>query len=566
MGIGENIGERVGENIGSSGINVVGGDVIVSATRVFVDSTLPSDVTDGTYNAGNTAVTGDAYNTLQKALDNHVVGNHIILRGDTYTGCWVLPLNLNGSSWTEGSYNRIESCNITNGGSVNEWAVLDGNYDCGTVGSAQGGQVIGYGVQSTNGSISSYWKFSKIEIKNGNAPISTDGVNTTGYGFHGNGGPFWFEFCYIHDNKGLNNNDNIPSGVYGYNWKNSIVENCWFANNGDGSTSNTNGHNIAWCAQYEVNSQATIAEDGFSTGLVCGYTQNNIVRYNLCDGSVASIGTKHFTMLTGRNPATSDYIDTYKDYGNKIHHNIVKNSTGPAIGAHSDFDQVYNNMIIDCAAGVWSLYDYVAYWNLHKVCVYNNTIVDPTRLEVVMQLGQKWVAAQSSEHWQYVFNNIMDGAGGSNYQWRSDESAITIVDTAFDVSNCIFSNNYAYRPAGNQQYSFESSIYTSVQYESQTVTSTPRVAYANTYDSGNLVYATETGTSAYTIDGTHLIETGVTLADGGYDAAHPYLSGVTIPGYIGAVDPNADEWVTTINEFATLDTGIPVNLRDGIGV
>ena len=40
---------------------------------------------------------------------------------------------------------------------------------------------------------------------------------------------------------------------------------------------------------------------------------------------------------------------------------------------------------------------------------------------------------------------------------------------------------------------------------------------------------------------SHIIEGSTTIANGGIGGSHPYLSGITLPSYVGAVDPNDSE-------------------------
>jgi hypothetical protein len=54
-------------------------------------------------------------------------------------------------------------------------------------------------------------------------------------------------------------------------------------------------------------------------------------------------------------------------------------------------------------------------------------------------------------------------------------------------------------------------------------------------------------TGNYTLDGTHHI------LDSGLAGVHPYLNGVSIPSYIGAVDPNNDGWVDTVLSLSDIN-------------
>lgn len=562
-GIGTNVGENVGENTGSSGEPSIP-PVIGGQTALFVDQTLLSDITNGTYSIANrdgSGSDGNAYNTLTKAIVAMDVGNDVILRGGTYTGPFPLPLTKNGTSWDAGNYINFTSLNTTNGGSSNEWAVLDGNFACGSISTAEGGAVIGYGVQSTTGSVLEYYKFERIEIKNGR---STDG--SAGFGFHGNGGPFWFRHCYIQNNRSAPGTcGNLPSGVWGYNWKDCIVEYCWFENNGcDG---NNNGKQIGWVAQYpQLTSQTEIADTGFTTDKACGYDKDNEIRYNLVEGGHGGIYVKHFSMFTSRT-TLNPYNDTFADYGSKIHHNIITGGTGYAIGAHGDFYQVHHNIIENPNdSGILIGYGHVGYWRLYKVCVYNNTIVNPGRYGVI-----GWfygVSGYLEDDWKYTYNNIVDNSDVSN-QWCT-EAPITPQlfcsgrSEPMNSADHHTSHNYSYRPLSADQYKIDTTTYTPTEWEAQSITTAPKVAYENNFQGSNRLYVSESGNNAYVTDESHVIEGSTTVANGGIGGAHPYLASVTLPSYIGATDPSDNGWVPVVNDYNVLDVSVPVNLRNAV--
>jgi hypothetical protein len=53
--------------------------------------------------------------------------------------------------------------------------------------------------------------------------------------------------------------------------------------------------------------------------------------------------------------------------------------------------------------------------------------------------------------------------------------------------------------------------------------------------------------------GSHLIEPSITIANGGIGDSHPYLSGVTIPSYIGAANPSDNSWVSgVVNDISSV--------------
>jgi hypothetical protein len=521
------------------------------AANIYVDNRLSANITDASYsitNRDNSGSDGKAYKTVQAAVNAMNAGDHIILRGGTYQECVHIPESKNGSSWDEGSYNKIESCNTETGCFPNEWAVLDGNQSC----DSNGGAVLG-NVSSTESGSSDikYWWIERLEIKNGRN-------FETAYGFNGNGGPFKFRYNYVHDNIAVNCN-NLPSGVWGQQWHDSVIEYNWFADNG--GTLQHNCKQVGWISAYS-NSDSIAENMDFGSAVV---DKSNNIQYNLVEGGNVGIGVKHFTLFTGRT-VSSPYSDKYKDYGTKIHHNIIRNSNGYAIGAHGDFWQVYNN-IIDSPreSGIVMQYDYVDYAPLYKTTVYNNTILNPG-YSAIIGLGKRWKSVYNTADYKYIYNNIVDGAATQN-QWCK-EAPITAQlycdgDLAIDFQHHVISHNYTYRPKTANQYKVALTYYTPDGFEKQSITTAPKIAYNNNYDAGNLLYKAESGTDGYVTDGSHVIEAGVTIANGGIGGMHPYLN-INLPSYVGATNPVQHNWVSGVLSFKNKVNNIPITLRDAI--
>ena len=162
------------------------------AADIYVDQTLSQNITDGKYsieNRNNSGSDGNAYTTVQGALDAMNPGDHIYMRGGTYQeGSILIPTEKNPTSgnWTN-NYNLLASY-------PGEWAILDGeNSLTGTT--VTGRMVLGRAGLDNITQQLSYWKFERFEVKNGR---SSDG--TWGGGIWVNNGPFWFRYLYIHDN------------------------------------------------------------------------------------------------------------------------------------------------------------------------------------------------------------------------------------------------------------------------------------------------------------------------------------------------------------------------------
>lgn len=517
----------------------------VWAANIYVDNNLASDCVSNNYSITNRACNssnGKAYNTVQKAVNAMSAGDHIILRGGTYQECINIPISKNGTAWTEGNYNKISSCSASDGCASNEWAILDGNHAC--AGVSQNGAVIGYWVSTEDGSGDlKYWWFERLEIRNG----SGEG---TAYGILANGGPFKVRYCYIHDNIAPDCN-NLPAGIWGQQWHDSVIEYNWIKDNG--GTAQHNCANVGWISAY--GNSTSIADNMNFGGLVID--KSNEIRYNYIQGSNQGFKVKHFTLFTGRNTATGhDYEDTYKDYNTKIHHNIFTNQAGHAIGAHGDFWQVYNN-IIDSPGekGIVAQYDYVDYWFMYKTTIYNNTIINPGEYGGVLGMGRRFYTNMNQNYYGYVYNNICDNCGAYN-GWCSEGADFNpqmycSSSNAINYSNAYVSNNYSYRYRDSSQYRISTTSYTAPTFESQTVTHTPKVAFRNLYDAANLLYEGTSGADKYRIKAGHIIGS-TTAGAGGIGGSHPFLNGITIPSYIGAANPNDNAWVAGVLNLASV--------------
>ena len=120
-----------------------------------------------------------------------------------------------------------------------------------------------------------------------------------------------------------------------------------------------------------------------------------------------------------------------------------------------------------------------------------------------------------------------------------------------DISNYMNANNYIYRSNSTSIFKYINTFYTAAEFRAQPETGFPRTLYDNAYDAGNLAYLGTTGADKYLTDGTHEIEVGVTMLNGGIGGAHPYLPSVTIPSYMGATNPSDNAWVAGVLDDIT---------------
>jgi hypothetical protein len=501
---------------------------------------------------------GNAFRTIQNAIDSMAIGDHVIIRGGLYlvgntnnTAAINIPTHLNGSSWNEGEYNSISSF-------TNEWAIIDGQNNAGTRGA-----VFGYW-NSTDGSAADlkYWKFERLEIKNGRcASAFLDHYNASA--FNGNGGPFWFRYCYLHDHNGLGGGHN-PATLRGYHWHDSIIEYCYFYNNNPARVSDENSSEICTIQSYSIDD--TVASNGY-TGWAADNpdAKNNIVRYNYFAGGNVGYKYKGGTLFTGR---TTEYSwdDTYNTYGDEIHHNIFGAYSSGAMHVRQDFAQIHHNIIDGGAKGIIPGYYEEVDWAYYKICIYNNTIMNIATLGGSTPAGAicrfvKPVNGYLEDIYGYDYNNIIDNCNYGIY--GSYQFTVGALDSGtYDLSNYYNSFNYWYNPTNNDIIRLnDHGAFTQTEFEAQSYTHTPRVAYQNDYDAENLLYCGTEDAVKYKIYGGHEIETGIYISNGGVGGKHPYLSGVTLPSYIGATDPDDNAWVDGVLSLANV--AILKNAGDG---
>ncbi len=176
------------------------------AANIYVDKTLSSSCTAGNYSTTNRSCSGsegNAYKTIQQAVNNMNTSDDIFIRGGTYYE----NVLISGSTTPNGTANDYASMQSYPG----EWAIIDGQNNAQyTIGKLRNGR--------DNGNDLAYWRFERLEITGGHQG-STDG----GAGLYISGGPFIVSYCYIHDNVATSE-DNNPGGIVGYTWTDSIIE------------------------------------------------------------------------------------------------------------------------------------------------------------------------------------------------------------------------------------------------------------------------------------------------------------------------------------------------------
>lgn len=517
---------------------------IAWSANIYVDTTLASSCS-GDYSISSRNCTGSdgfAYLTVQDAIDNMSGGDDIFLRGGTY-----LSVNISGSSSDgdvlipqskDGSPSDWSSIQSYPG----EWAILDGENNCGT-GNDAGGVIQHRGYDKDGTDDIAYWEFSRLEIKNG---ASDDGASASGVWV--NGGPFKMRYCYIHSNLATSGGAN-PCGWKGMIVFDTVVEYCRFSNNGVSSELREN-HSSAgpqWHSDYYY--QNTYWESNpYDSDNVRG---KNIIRYNYFDNpnfyAISAIHDKAKQYLTPK----TNISYTYEDWGHDVHHNIFDGFVY-AYGCQQDFSQVHHNIVItdtgeaNYTPGLYVL-DNTGSADSTLVVVYNNTIIEG-RISHNFGSDDLYGSTPPTPYW-WVVNNLIDEAPSGYDNDRVINLGYGYMQTPFvqgyDSSRVTIQRNYLYRGNNNDFRVTRDSggclgVISVSTYNS--CYSETNWTKASSEGSDNL-YQGASGADQYITRGGHTITGSTTISNGGSGSSHPYLDNVTFPSYVGATNPEDSGWV-----------------------
>ncbi len=491
---------------------------------------------------------GTGYTTIIAAFAEPSTeeGHHFYLRGGTYQEGFIeIPTTMNNAtSWSSlTTYNSIQSY-------PGEWAILDGQR------STSGGVVIGRvnsGTESANSV--NYWLFERLEIMGGGR---TSGGQSCA-AIWVNVGPNKFRYLYIHDNLSWTYLEN-PGGLVGLQWQDSIVEYCYFDNNGSSGAKSHNDAHINIFSDYSPSSRKVeIATNGFDD--VNG-TKRNIYRYNYLNGSEVAIKHKGAQLLSKRGTdAHPEYWeDEFVAYGDDIHHNIIDNTSDKAVIISQDFTQFHNNIIIDPPIpAICVAYALDGIEVLYKVSVYNNTIMSPLSAGIT-RLGSPEYTDEEVKMYGADYNNLIsEGDATPGYHYCS----VSYMNYScyngsqnpyiYDMTDLRSSHNYFYDPGDPDLYKinrvdggYEATGYlTAAEYEAQTTIThqTNKEVYST---SGDSPFVGGGGANNYITVGSTVLEDTTTIANGGIGGDHPYVPGVTIPSYVGATNPDDNTWVAGV--------------------
>ena len=493
---------------------------------------------DGESYIGSPGV-GNGYATIQNAIDAMNPGDKIYLRGGVYqqeaesaNADIFIPTTKNGDSWEEGHYSYM-------GSYPGEWAILDGEY------SAPNGIIVGGGnTWSGCGSTYSYWMFEKLEFYRG----TYRGNSSGGAGLQLRGGPITVRYCFFNDCFD-DAYDNNPGGFAAHILHDSIIEYNYFYHNG---WSGPNGAQIQLYTDYY--DESTGYSDLYD--IDCSL-RKNIIRYNLFDGSDglthSEDGLKYKTsqMLTDTNNSYS----TYQEYGDQIHHNIFINHDHHAI-IRQDYCQFYKNIILGPGQLDVGEYHSKHRWNL---CVYNNTLINANY--------NSWLENSPADPYEFndfAVNNIFAHYNYANqpsyiFLWQWFEDGTPSTDPGTWIMNEVMNHNYVYdetssggscsgkpiRVGDSTLWSLDSHFGCFEVSEYNSENSVTNYIKASSEGTDNL-FSGESGALQFITRGDHSVATGVTIANGGISGNHPYLSGVTLPSYLGATNPDDSDWVAGV--------------------
>jgi len=502
--------------------------MLLSASQLFgavlyVDRTLGSNITNGTYSIANrnaTGNSGNAYTTIQAAVNACSAGDTIYMRGGTYSEYnIVIPNTVRGPEWTTlSSY-------------PGEWAILNG----GGIQDAAITHTLGFGeYQKRNlANQTSYWRFERFEV--------------TGYAsaFWFSGGPQWYRYLYLHDNT---SNVQLAAAIWITLPHDCIIEYCYFYNNDQSSSINAQYGHIAFNNDYlDDESPTTFNPD------VC--TKKNTIRYNFMNDSTFGIHYKNQQRFGTNTRTAASVALNYGTWGDKIHHNIIINNVRNGILFDQDNAQAYNNIIEVSSYGAIQFGQEVQLSSdntmLYNCVAYNNTVINSGK-----SYGSNAGGDPASSHpYIYFYNNISDRNGSSDAQGRPFTIAADM-NTGYyaDLSDTHIEHNLIHSNAATTDILRGRADYYSLSdAQSRFIT-----INGNWSNSTSGLFRGTTGADKYKTNVSFVLSGSTTISNGGIGGSHPYLAGVTIPSYVGAVDPNSSSWVDTVLGLSNVS-----NLIDG---
>lgn len=501
------------------------------AANIYVDNTLASDCSSGDYsikNRDSSGSDGDAYRTVAGAIAAMSSGDDIYIRGGTYNeGDLAITTSIDGTSENYTSFQSYPG----------EWAVIDAQRSAGT-------GPYDRNVFTLNKYVE-YVRFERLEITGGGYTGSGDYFGAGIGCFGGDCSFIIIRYCYIHDNLCPTADEN-PAGIGFRRAKYCTIEYNYLYYNGSTSGDLGNCSAIEFISDYGAGDDRT----GFD---IDNATHSNIVRYNFIDqnGYGTGIKNKNQQPLSSSDPSGT----AYETYGDKWHHNIIIGVNRDGIDSQQDFAQIYNNIIdfesFDSSAvttkGI-AVKKYGSEEELFYVTVYNNLVINSGE-QGIGHSGESGDTAYAP--YVYIYNNIVRGNKDYNAYYPGKAFYLGIdtdtVRASIDMSHAFVDANYVYEPSGSDHYALGDNA------GDRAITTTEfNTAYStsNSVSSEPGMFAGESGSDRYMPNPEW--DDYATVSSGGIHRTHPYLSGVTIPSYIGATNPNDNRWVDgVLNDVAS---------------
>ena len=502
----------------------VGINSLAFAANLYVDE--GSIEPDATWNGNNGQTytcphgNGKGFSSIQAAIIDMNGGDDIFVRQGTYYETEIgIPQTKNGSS---SNWSSIQSY-------PGEWAIID----------ASGGQwgIGRWGFSKTGGDDIGYWIIQRLEIKNAGDSDGAAGIWISG-------GPNKIRYCYIHDNietadGGICGGN--PAGVTGMIWDNSVIEYCYFENNGCTATDEMHASHINIHSDYL-----------YTSFNIDHATRKNEFRYNLfVDSDDRALHAFHHKaqQFLIRDHANVDWA--YKEYGDKFHHNIIFDGN---IRNEQDYAQYYNNIVVsDLPFEISPNYQ----TGMSAVCVYNNTLIG-SGSPSGPYFSVDWTVTQP---YSYLYNNILD-KGGERWDAKEVSVGSSPDGGSWDWSKVDIDNNYLYQPVDQDVDSYLMGRKLSGDnlgvalstFDFNALDNMEDNQQKNLSDDSDRLMTGESGASKYITKADHIVEGSTTIANGGKGGDHPYLAGVRIPSYLGATNPNDNSWVAGVLGLANVAT------------
>lgn len=515
------------------------------AANIYVDQTLAADCKTNNYSTTNRLCNGsdgNAYRTIQDAINNMAVGDTIMMRGGAYLvqnlagdEAVHIPVAKNGDSWAAGHFNTLKSF-------PGEWAKIDGQGNASVT-----GVVLGLYSHDKQGIDDlKYWVFEKFEVTGGTKIAANGGEGSAVWA---NGGPNKFRYLYIHDNWTTNQSEN-PVGLTSVVPHDSTVEYCVFKHNGCGGAGDV-GTNCAHVAFYTSYLYAKCPDLNHCV-------HDNIVRYNYMEDAIVGVKHKSEEILASNG---TDMV--WKTHGDHWHHNIIRNSY-VGIMTRQDFVQVYNNIVeINSQTGAGIETTDISSTNdeQHNDTYYNNTVYDGT-----MQHNVPYGVRPLVYHpYWWAINNILDHAtNGQDEEYPGINAGVgmALSGGTVDMSNAKIDRNLFYQKITATPFRIGRPTASSCT-DRLTVAQFNSCYNTNNWDNSNSgLYMSSNWPNKYITNGSFVISGSTTVAIGGIGVPHPYLSGVRLPSYVGATNPNDHAWVAGVYNLGVLKDDVPTNLRD----